>query len=419
MRWLMVGYMYLFLHRPFEIWPALGAFRLELLYALFAGTMWVMTPDKRWLPNGLHRAFLGFVVAVLVCWIASPWSASGGDVVYKYLTLLFFYMLLVTVVHDADTLRFLAQAFAIIMAVYMLHSVYEFRCGRHVHRMGITRLIGVDSTMNDPNMFGGNLLYALALWPALWVGNRSRRWRAFLLCYFVVTVGCVGLTGSRGSFLALVFWSTVTIARSRLRWVFAVGAVATAPVLWAALPPSLQTRFETIVNPDVGPLNAKVSAEGRLEGLMLGLDLFEQNPLTGCGPGVWRMATGSKLEAHNLYGQVLGEVGLLGALPFAFIVLFFWLNVRRVKRLYRAHPEWERDFLYHFAQGLGMALLLLLLNGNFAHNLFRYTWVWYGAFLIITRYCVERRALDEANAEATPAAPEDGPTRPAWDAAPA
>ena len=33
----------------------------------------------------------------------------------------------------------------------------------------------------------------------------------------------------------------------------------------------------------------------------------------------------------------------------------------------------------------------LLFEGNFGHNLFRYSWLWYGGFLIITRHCVEQR----------------------------
>jgi hypothetical protein len=34
---------------------------------------------------------------------------------------------------------------------------------------------------------------------------------------------------------------------------------------------------------------------------------------------------------------------------------------------------------------------LLLFEGNFGHNLFRYSWLWYGGFLIIARHCVQQR----------------------------
>jgi O-antigen ligase len=407
MRWLLVGYMWLFIHRPFEIWPALGAIRLELVYALFAGGIWLMYPDKRWLSNPLQKAFAAFLVAILLCWVVSPWAAQGLGFLDRYFKMLFFYLLLVTVVHEEGGLRFLVRAFLIIMAVYMLHSVREYLGGRHAFNMGIVRLIGVDVTTGDANAFGSILVFALALVPAAWADNRSLRWRAFLVWYSAFTAGCVGLTGSRGSFVILLVCVLMTVARSRLRWTFALLGLIATPFLWAALPPDLQTRFETIIDPKVGGADAQASAEGRLLGLQLGLALFERFPLTGCGPGLWRPATGSGLEAHNLYGQVLGELGLLGTLPFVGVVLAFWFNARRVKRIYREHPHWEHDFLYHLARCLETALVLLLINGYSGHVLYRHTWFWYGGFLIIARHCVERRALAEAEAGYEPAGAED------------
>src|SRR5437762_3302702 len=102
MRWLLIGYMYLFIHRPFEIWPALGELRLELLYALFSGGAWLLWPGKRWLPNPLHRAILAFVLALLASGLLSPWAAHCYRPIYVYLTLLFFYLLLVTVIHEEE-----------------------------------------------------------------------------------------------------------------------------------------------------------------------------------------------------------------------------------------------------------------------------------------------------------------------------
>ena len=55
MRWLLLGYVYLFIHRPFEIWPALGEIRLEWLYMLLTGGIWVAYLRKKWMPNFLHR----------------------------------------------------------------------------------------------------------------------------------------------------------------------------------------------------------------------------------------------------------------------------------------------------------------------------------------------------------------------------
>ena len=310
------------------------------------------------------------------------------------------------------------------MTVYMLHSLREYLGGRYAYRMGFARMIGVDKSMGDPNTFAASILYTLPFIMPFWKtpGQQTRLsggaspltthhsspttlqdrestpstlMRFFLAGYVSLSVVCIGLTGSRSAFVGLLLWGAIMVARSRWRWGLAVLALGCIPVLWGALPDSLQTRFETIVNPEVGPANARESAQNRLEGLEIGLNLWSQYPATGCGPGAWKVATGRKIESHNLFGQLLGETGTIGAVAFAGILLGFWLNLRRIWRLYREHPEWGRDFLYHVSTAIGMALFLLLFEGNFGHNLFRYSWLWYGGFLIITRHCVEQRLQTE------------------------
>ena len=51
----------------------------------------------------------------------------------------------------------------LINLLYMSHSLREYVQGRHVYRMGIARMVGVDSTLGDPNAFGGSLVYALPI----------------------------------------------------------------------------------------------------------------------------------------------------------------------------------------------------------------------------------------------------------------
>ena len=168
-------------------------------------------------------------------------------------------------------------------------------------------------------------------------------------------------------------------------------AVVAAPMLWFALPPSLQNRFETIVNPEVGPANAQSSAMDRIEGLKIGLDLYGKNPVTGIGPHAWKPATKRDLESHNLYGELLGEMGTLGAVTFLFILVCFAINWRRFRNAYQQHPEWGRDFLWEVNAAIGLGVILLLFEGNFGHNLFRYSWLWYGGFHMIALYCVQQR----------------------------
>jgi O-antigen ligase len=410
MIWVLIGYMFLFIHRPFEVWPSLAEIHLERVYMV--GALLYAATSFRWIPNRQHMAYFVFAAVVMVCWFCSPWMEQGEETVENFLKILVFYVLIVAVIHDEKSLRLLLLGFLGVMTVYMLHSLREYVGGRYVFRMGFARMIGVDKAMGDPNTFGASIVYALPFVVPFWKCSRPSEWskvpdiandhsqvtnptlswmRCFLIGYVCLSVVCIGLTGSRSAFVGLLLWGSIMLIRSRWRWAMGIVALGCIPVLWGALPEALQTRFETIVNPEVGPANAQESAHNRLEGLEIGFKLWSQYPATGCGPGAWKPATGRKIESHNLYGQIVGETGALGLLAFTAIVLGFSLNLYHVRRRYREHPEWGRDFLFHVTGSIGFALFLLLFEGNFGHNLFRYSWLWYGGFLIITRHCVEER----------------------------
>src|SRR4051812_3240245 len=69
MRWLLIGYMFLFIDRPFEVWPWLGDLRFERVYMLVTLAVWAVYPYKRWLPNVQHAAYAGFAAAVAAAWL--------------------------------------------------------------------------------------------------------------------------------------------------------------------------------------------------------------------------------------------------------------------------------------------------------------------------------------------------------------
>jgi O-antigen ligase len=400
MRWLLIGYMFLFIDRPFEVWPWLGDIHIERIYMLLTIVVWSVYPNKRWIPNPQHAAYAGFALAVVTCWLMSPFSEYGQPIVEDWFKVVVFYFLLVTSIHDEDGLRHIAVGFLAVMGLYMLHSFREYLAGRHTYRMGIARMIGVDQTLGDPNSFGASILFALPIVLALWkAGLAGRLGRVLLLGYVGLSTLCVLLTGSRSSLLGLVLWFLIIIWGTRYRFKAFVAFAAVAPLAFVALPESLQTRFETIINPEVGPKNAQESGEGRLIGLTTGFNLWAANPLNGIGPGAWRPATGSKVESHNLYGQLVGELGSLGLLAFVALLFCFWFNWRAMRRLRAEFPARQDDLVFTLPASVGVAVLLLLFMGNFGHNLFRFTWLWYGGFLIIARHCAEVRI---ANWESVP-----------------
>ena len=393
MPYLLVGYMFLFIDRPFEVWPWLGDLRVERVYMLLTLAVWAVSPGKRWLSNPQHAAYAAFALAVASCWAISPWADAGQPVVEDWFKVVVFYFLLVTTIHDEEGLKHIAVGFLCVMGLYLTHSLREYVGGRHTYRMGISRMIGVDTTLGDPNSFGASIVFVLPLVVAFWrAGVWGSAGKKLLVCYVGLSSLCILLTGSRSSLLGLLVWFTILIWGTKYRFKALAGFALAAPLAFVALPESLQTRFETIINPDVGPANAKESGEGRIQGFFKGMELWAANPLTGVGPGAWRPATRSAIESHNLYGQLMGETGALGGMAFAAILACFVVNLRAIRKVRRQYPEWQNDFVFQLPKAVGVAVFLLLFMGNFGHNLFRFSWLWYGGFVIIAQHCVLRRA---------------------------
>jgi O-antigen ligase len=186
---------------------------------------------------------------------------------------------------------------------------------------------------------------------------------------------------------------TVSIRRG---WLVGLGLLALSPAVFIALPESLQTRFETIIHPDVGTEIERQSGEGRIQGFFTGLELWAANPMTGVGPGAWRPATGSVIESHNLFGQLVGETGTIGLAAFLLVLFAFYRNLKAMRRLRRDVPAMQDDFAFQVSKAVGVAVLLLLVMGCFGHNLFRFTWLWYGGFLIIARAAAQARVTEIA-----------------------
>jgi O-antigen ligase len=406
MLWLLAGYMWLFVHRPFEIWPWLGAIHVERAYMAFTIIYWALGVRKTWIRNPLNMAFAGLVLAVLASWCASPYAAAGEPEVEDYLKISVFYVLAVSTIRDKCDLRLLVTTFVAATALYMFHSLWEFHNGRYEYRQGIVRMIAVGMTYADPNAFGATVVCALPMVLPLWKSWRKSWQHGLLAAYVAASLSCIIWTGSRMAFCGLCALAIMGALASRYRFVILAGFLLAAPIIWNSLPVDRQNRFLTIIDPSHGPKVAQDSAQGRTQGFLDGLRLWSANPVLGVGPGGFGKAMGHGFQAHNLYGQTLSELGTCGGIALAAVILAFFANVRKAGRIAKRGLSDDDLFPYHLSLAIAAAVTLLLLMGWGGHNLFRYHWLWYGAFLVIAADCLEQEESAEEYARQTVLAPE-------------
>lgn len=384
MIWIIVGYMWLFLHRPFEVWPWLGALRIERVYMLFTLVAWFTMAEKTLTENRINFAVAAMALAMTAATVMSPYTniidSAHFQNWFKYLV---FYGLVMTSVKTEKDLKILMTAFIVCYFLYMLHSYREYLCGRFHWAMGTRRMIGVDSTMSDPNTFGSSIIILMPLLIPLTAIIKKKWEYLFVIGYVLLGMRCVQLTGSRSAFVVLGASLVIAAAASKRRMLFLPLFVLTAVVVWATMGDNLRNRYLTLVDSSINE-SANESAEGRIEGFYAGWENWTHSPIWGVGPGCHGLATGRGFLTHCLYSQIPSELGSFGIIAYVMLVFCFFSNHHQMrgdmKFLKRRGREKEGKYLYLCSFGIVCSITLLLIFGIGGHNGYRFNWIWFAAF---------------------------------------
>jgi O-antigen ligase len=392
--------MALFIIRPWEkLVPSLGELHFERMYAIgvLAAVVGLGRIEVRFSYQNLAVGL--FLIAVAASALGGSNLQLGWDALYKYATLVVFYFVLTCVVRTPAELCFMLTSFVVAMGVYLTKAQWEyFVHGSGFYTMGVRRLIGIEYTFGGPNDLAGSIVLSL---PVVWYLFTVRRaytghwprlirwtWIAGLGAYLTVATSSIILTNSRSGMVAFALWVLMVGMRGS-RWMtkakHAVLGLVALGLLWFVLPGDTQDRLKTIIDPKSGRRDARESAEGRWQGFLAGVEMFRREPITGVGVGnfvPYRKAwvDGVPLEAHNLIGQLVGEMGIVGVVTFVVLLAAIWRNCRRTLALSKVLPSESMDVLLRLALACRETLVLLFFLGLFGHNLLRFNWLWILAF---------------------------------------
>ncbi|MRR55626.1 MAG: hypothetical protein EG822_14155 [Deltaproteobacteria bacterium] len=386
-------YIFLCIERPWESIRYLEGLPLERVYAISMIITAFMCDRFKIVSSPTNKWVYGLL---LLHFVLAPFAFNSGYAVdqgFEYAKMIVLYLLMLSVADDEESLNIMVKVFVFSMIIYSLHSIWEYHNGRHEWRMGISRMVGVDRTFSDPNAFGASVVLSLPFVYAL-LRSEAKSWlRNTYYGYFALAVICVVLTGSRTSFVALIavilIW--ILVQKGKRRLIVLVSAILAVGVIWAAMPVEKQNRIRTLWDENAGPENATSSAEGRMIGWKVSWKMFKQVPLTGVGAGGanfigYRMANNidevgqeSPTQPHVLYGQVLAEFGVGGALMLVGLVVAILRCCLFSRTSLQALGSTD-SFVYSLSGAVIAGLVLLLLFGFGGHNFYRPLWLWLAAW---------------------------------------
>ena len=254
------------------------------------------------------------------------------------------------------------------------------------------RAIGL---LTDPNEFALLLCVVLPMTLYLVLYDPIKLLRVFWLGIFAILILAFGKTMSRSGLVVLVLASSVMLFhyRSKLKG-WSVAQISAFLILCGFLgaaslgvmPQDYRERILSLVNLSSGVKSSHVdpSLGRRSSYLIVGMDVFKNNPVLGSGPGSFpsqyaksSYATAFSVSsnnpdlyrrAHNTYMETLAETGLSGILPL--IGLLFLA----IKQYYQAHKRAmsqgrlaQAHQLAHIGSSM-MAIILFMLFLSYLNN---------------------------------------------------
>lgn len=273
---------------------------------------------------------LGFL---LIVWCSGLYAKSGeywlGETYAftRVLVLVFF------VIQGMDNEQSLLKMARVIVSAVFVSSMVAFVqtlvTTSHTLAIVVLRFAG---NLSDPNDYAMILVGALPL--AVFLAKRESRvyWKAFYGVCSLSFLFFIVISQSRGGMLATGVSLFLMLGLVRRKWivltVFPVGIIAVLTIM----PPELIFhRIMGLIDALAGRAMYDKSFLQRYTLLRSAITIFLENPVLGVGANnfivhVVRFTSASQY-AHNMFAEIAADLGLIGLVPFAVVILspFFWL----------------------------------------------------------------------------------------------
>jgi O-antigen ligase len=374
-----VGFVAMLYANPANWWPTLERARLAAVsVALCAGAVFLerFVSGARLRVGGAPAAFLlGYLgLAFLsVTWSVAP-DASGAAAT-ELLKLAVVYLALQNALETPERLRAFFVVAGVAALAPALGGIDVWLSGDQLVEGYRTHWVGL---FRDPNRLAMGMVAVLPLTLCALATVRRPWLRALLIASVAAQIAAVVLTHSRSGAIAGAVAALCYLMRGGprsaqagwRRWAL-LGAIAVGVLAFA--PRSFWERQGTITS-----YRDDASVEGRRAAWSVLGEIAAERPLGGVGLGAFinawdryapLSAGGRRYVPHNIFMEIVGEVGIPAFILFATFV--FWM----LARLWRAgdHPIVGREARAVFAALAGY-LLCLSVNG--------YSLSWFLYFLL-------------------------------------
>jgi putative inorganic carbon (hco3(-)) transporter len=270
---------------------------------------------------------------------------------------------------------------------------------------GIPRLHGSTSMYGHPNSFSGFAIGCLPFCAFLLLSLKSNILRLGVLLVLACSLIIIVTTGSRTGYVAATLGTAYFLMQFKSHKIkIMLAAMLICSVSLVIVPDSYKERFTSIFT---GQEKEGASSEKRKEIIADAIELYLTYPM-GVGvqafPKVRGEMFGRRQNTHNLYLEVLTNIGPIGFIVFiTFVIKLIQLNNLNIKRLHSTDgfEKIDNTLLLNLSKAITGFILLRLVLGLFGMDLYEiYWWIALGLSLAISKLIyVQNKIIKPNNTE--------------------
>lgn len=322
--------------------PVLGMIRPTLVFVGLISLVIMLAPSRpeRKDQSSSTRLLNTLIVYIVLSLPFVAWPGSvvkhGLDVFVKAVVFFYFTVQLVdtlprlrtfvVVVFGCQVLRVLEPLFLHLTTGYW--GSYADMGDGYV----LERLAGAPNDIINPNGLAFVVLTALPFLYYLIGGSKRAIIRLASIGLLAVLLYALVLTGSRSGMVGLLVVVAAIIFRSKRRTVILVMAAIAAVLLVGVMTPDMRDRYLSLTD---GETKNAATTQGRIQHMLDEVQVASRRPFVGHGLGTSQEAlaneAGRYQPSHNLYTEVIIELGMIGFVVYFMFIASIFSNLREVR----------------------------------------------------------------------------------------
>jgi hypothetical protein len=322
--------------------PVIGLIRPTLLLVLIISTL-LLFQKKAFKSRELHNITQAVNVLIIYLFISLPFVTFPGSVLFnnssEFVKAIAFFYFTMMVIDTPGRLKKFLVIFITCQIIRVMEPLYlnitTGYWGDKTHMGGgefANRLAGGPHDVINPNELGFVIVTIIPFLHYFLLPRGFFKKITYVVLMAALLYALI-LTMSRGAFLALLVVGYFVFRDSKHKLILLIVALLIATGGWTLMSSVQKDRYLSLIGQ--GEEQSSRTAEGRLTGMLKEFELGLRRPIFGHGLGTTPEAkynfTGKRQASHNLYAELLIEIGFIGMVIFFRILQKVYKNFKKLR----------------------------------------------------------------------------------------